>query len=116
MRLALSLLALLAAACAGPRAGSSPALARPGKPPSAPTLAPSPAAPGGTCLIARGMDREALLRCMGKPAEVERRSSSAVEGLGYEDWIYRTAGDNTVREIWLADGKVIDVTVSETPR
>ena len=85
----------LAIACAPPRPTPAPVSTAP---------APATAAPaqGGTA-VARGMDAAQVRAALGAPIRVDRITSVAADGAGYERWTYQD------REVVLLDGKVVDV-------
>jgi len=110
MRVLAPALLLAPAACA-PRAALTP---RPAAAPEDARLAPFP--PDVRTAIrerrvTRGMSPEAVRLAWGEPPAVARSTSSVVPGLAYERWSWAAGTDGApAREVWFADGKVVDAT------
>ncbi len=60
--------------------------------------------------VVRGMSPEAVRLAWGAPAAVARSASVAAPGLAYERWSYGGGPGVPAREVWFADGKVVDLT------
>ena len=107
---------LLALAACAPRAALP---TRPAAAPEDARLAPFPPEVRAAIRerrVVRGMSPEAVRLAWGEPAAVARSASSVVAGLAYERWTYPTAAETApAREVWFADGKVVDVTGPSGP-
>jgi len=61
--------------------------------------------------VVPGMSPEAVRLAWGAPTGMARSTSVAAPGLAYERWSYGGGTAATpAREVWFADGKVVDVT------
>jgi hypothetical protein len=62
------------------------------------------------------MGPDAVRLAWGEPAGVARSASATAPGLAYERWRYGDGpGGAPAREVWFADGKVVDVTGPSGP-
>ncbi len=113
--LAPALLLALLPACA-PRAALPPRSAEAPEDARLASLPPELRAAVRERRVTRGMSPEVVRLAWGEPTAVARSSSFAAPGLAYERWSYGagTAGA-PAREVWFADGKVVDLTGPSGP-
>lgn len=60
--------------------------------------------------LVRGMSPAAVRLAWGEPTATAPSASAAAPGLAYDRWRYAGAAGAPAREVWFADGKVVDVT------